>query len=67
MLAAGVPIVVSPLCGVPEIVEDGQTGLLVRKPGDSRAFVPPLTALLSDPHLRHALARRGRAACEVVA
>ena len=59
-LAAGVPIVASAVGGIPEIVEDGRTALLVGTPVDFRAFVPPLTALLGDAQLRRDLARRGR-------
>jgi glycosyltransferase involved in cell wall biosynthesis len=59
-LAAGVPIVATAVGGIPEIVQDGRTGLLVQPPFDHRAFVPLLARLLADPDLRRAIARRGR-------
>lgn len=58
-LAAGVPIVASRVEGIPEIVEDGRTGLLVPPPLTSSAFADRLRRLLRDPGLRHALAKRG--------
>jgi glycosyltransferase involved in cell wall biosynthesis len=56
--AAGVPVVASRLGALPEIVSDGETGLLVR-PGDADALADALRRLLDDRELR---ARFGMAA-----
>lgn len=55
-LAAGLPAVATAVGGVPELVADGETGLLV-PPGDSRRFAAALSRLLSDPSLRAAMGR----------
>ena len=47
-MASGTPVVCSRLGGVPEIVEDGETGYLV-PPGDADALRERLAALLGDP------------------
>jgi colanic acid/amylovoran biosynthesis glycosyltransferase len=56
--ACGVPAVATAVGGIPELVEDGVTGLLVL-PGDARALAEALERLLRDPELR---ARLGAAA-----
>jgi glycogen(starch) synthase len=60
-LHAGVPTVASRTGGIPEIVEDGVTGLLV-EPGDPDALARAIDTVLSDPVLaasmrEHALRR----------
>lgn len=45
--------------GVREIVEDGETGILVR-PGNTERFAAELSALLLDPGLRRKLGERAR-------
>ncbi|MFL5691262.1 MAG: glycosyltransferase family 4 protein [Ktedonobacteraceae bacterium] len=50
-MAMGRPIVASRIGGIPDIVSDGQTGILV-SPGDWRAMQWALNALLDDPALR---------------
>jgi glycosyltransferase involved in cell wall biosynthesis len=61
--ASGLPAVVGRAGGVPEIVRDGETGLIV-KAGDSAAFAAALAALLDDPQGRGAM---GRAAARTIA
>lgn len=58
-MAAGVPTVASDLSGIPELVIDGETGLLT-PPGDSAAIADALTRLARDPALRRELAALGR-------
>jgi glycosyltransferase involved in cell wall biosynthesis len=61
--AAGVAVVASRAGGIPEIVEDGATGLLV-PPGDAAALARALSALLADPAARRRLAEAGRRRAE---
>lgn len=55
-MAAGVPVVASRVGGIPELVEDGRTGLLV-EPGDAAALSRAIRRLLDAPALATALAR----------
>ncbi len=55
----GKPVVASSVGGLPEVVEDGQTGLLVL-PGDSAKLAEALAKLLDDPSLAEILGRQGR-------
>ncbi|MFI5279449.1 MAG: glycosyltransferase family 4 protein [Gemmatimonadales bacterium] len=57
--AHGVPVVASAIASLPEIVEDGATGLLV-PPGDVAALRQAVASLLGDPVRRAALAGRAR-------
>ena len=45
---AGVPIVASAVSGIPEVVEDGETGWLV-PPEDPAALARALERVLTDP------------------
>jgi glycosyltransferase involved in cell wall biosynthesis len=58
-MSSGLPVVASDLSGIPELVEDGRTGLLV-PPGDPVALAAALRRLAGDPGLATALARGGR-------
>src|SRR5207247_7695263 len=49
-MGAGVPVVSTTVGGIPEIVEDGRTGLLV-PPADSAELGRGLSRLLTDPEL----------------
>ena len=58
-MAAGVPVVATELSGIPELVVDGETGLLV-PPGRPDALEAAMRRLLDDAELRSQLARRAR-------
>ena len=62
-MSSAVPVVASDLSGIPELVEDGRSGLLV-PPGDTRALADALRRLADDPALAARLARAGRAVVE---
>jgi glycosyltransferase involved in cell wall biosynthesis len=58
-MAAALPVVASAVGGVPEAVEDGETGLLV-PPRDPVRLAAALERLLVDPELRRRLGSNGR-------
>lgn len=58
--AAGVPVVASRVGGIPEAVQDGETGLLV-PPGDAAALATAIARLLDDAPLRKRFGAAGRA------
>ena len=57
--AAGVPVVASAIGGIPEIVKDGETGILV-PPEDAAALARAIELVLSDASGAAARARRAR-------
>lgn len=59
-MALGTPCVSTPVTGIPEVVRDGATGLLVPE-RDAEALAGALTRLLDDGGLRSRLAVAGRA------
>lgn len=58
-MAMGCPVVSTWVSGIPELVEDGRTGLLV-PPGDATALARALRTLLQDEDLRRQMGRAGR-------
>ena len=58
--AAGLPVVAGRERGVPEIVREGEAGLLAAA-GDARSFASALAVLLGDPERRRAMGARARA------
>ena len=58
-MLAGLPVVATRVSAVPEVVADGETGLLV-EPGDDAALAEALGALLADPGRATALGEAGR-------
>ena len=59
-MAAGRPVVGTNVSAVPEVVADGETGLLV-PPRDPRALAAALLRLLGDPEERRRMGRNGYA------
>jgi len=58
--AAGLPAIGTRLNAVPEIVHDGETGLLVA-PGDREGLARAIDVLLASPDRRREMGTRGRA------
>ena len=58
-MASGRPVIASRVGGLPDLVEDGVTGLLV-PPGDPKALADALEALLRDPSKAEAMGAAGR-------
>ena len=58
-MAAGLPVAVSNVGGVADIVVDGQTGFLL-PPGDDRALGNALTSLVDDEELRRGMGAAAR-------
>lgn len=58
-MAFGLPVVSTLVMGVPEVVEDGETGLLVR-PGRPDLLAEALVRLAAAPELRDRMGRAGR-------
>jgi alpha-maltose-1-phosphate synthase len=58
-MACGTAVVGSAVGGIPEVVSDGETGLLV-PPGDAGALAGALNALVRDPVRATLLGRAGR-------
>ncbi|HHE46858.1 MAG TPA: glycosyltransferase family 1 protein [Bacteroidetes bacterium] len=56
--ALGVPVVASAAGGVPEIIEDGVNGRLV-KPGDAEALAEAIEELYRSPELRRSIGEAG--------
>ncbi len=62
-MATGRPVVSCAVSGVPELVRDGETGVLV-PPDDPEALADAIARLAADPELRARLGRQGRALVE---
>jgi glycosyltransferase involved in cell wall biosynthesis len=58
-MAAGKPVVTTPVGGVPDMVRDGETGFLVGV-GDKDGLAEALLRLLRDPSLRRRMGQLGR-------
>jgi glycosyltransferase involved in cell wall biosynthesis len=60
-MAMGLPVVTTRIAGIPELVEDGQSGILVA-PGRADELADSLAGLLEQPELRQSLGSNGREA-----
>jgi len=58
-MASFKPVVATRVGGIPELVDDGQTGFLVER-GDAPALAERILRLLEDPALRQRMGRAGR-------
>ncbi len=56
-MAAGLPVVATAVGGVPELIDDGVTGILV-PPGDGVAFASALASLVRNPEIRKEIGAR---------
>jgi glycosyltransferase involved in cell wall biosynthesis len=59
-MATGIPVVTTPINGIPELVRDGRNGRLV-PPGRADLLADALAGLAGDPALRDALGAHARA------
>lgn len=62
-MALGTPCVATDVTGIPEIIQDGVTGLLVAQ-RDAYGLAQALQRLLTEPNLRTAIAAQARALVE---
>jgi glycosyltransferase involved in cell wall biosynthesis len=58
-MAAGLPVVATRVGGVPDIVADGETGILV-PPDDEAGLAEAIARLLRDPQLARSMGEAGR-------
>ena len=58
-MAWGLPAIVTPVGGIPEVISDKQNGLLVQ-PGNQQQLVQAMQSLIEDERLRLALGTAGR-------
>jgi glycosyltransferase involved in cell wall biosynthesis len=58
-MASGVPVVATRIAGIPEVVENGKTGLLVER-GNPSALAGAIVQLLQNDALRQTMGRAGR-------
>jgi glycosyltransferase involved in cell wall biosynthesis len=64
-MGVGLPVVSTPIAGIPEAVIDGRTGLLV-PPGNTQELAAALSRLLSTPDLRADMGAAARARAQDV-
>jgi glycosyltransferase involved in cell wall biosynthesis len=62
-MASGVPVVSTPVSGIPELIESGVNGLLV-SPRDARSLADAIERLLASRELSEGLARAARTKLE---
>ena len=62
-MAAGLPVVATSVGAIPEVVEDGVSGVLV-PPRDAQALAQAIERVLADPQRRRRMGEAGRARAE---
>ena len=58
--AAGLPVIATRMGGIPEVVRDGETGLLLQQKDDAGELAAKILVLLRDQQLRKRLGQQGR-------
>ncbi len=58
--AAGLPVIATRRGGIPEVVQDGTTGLLLTQPDDDAELAAKILTLLNDAPRRQCLGQNGR-------
>ena len=58
-MGAGLPVVVTPVGGIPDIVRDGVNGIVLEGT-DTRSIAEALLRLIQDENMRHSMGRRNR-------
>lgn len=58
-MSCGVPVIATNVCGVPEVIHNEETGLLVA-PGDLNAFADAILKLLDSPTMKRELGENAR-------
>ncbi|MFT5367661.1 MAG: spore coat protein SA [Candidatus Latescibacterota bacterium] len=59
-MATGIPVIASRRGGIPEMIDDGQNGLLINSPRETAALSAQILTLLKDKTLRHTLGKAAR-------
>ena len=59
-MAAGLPVIATRIAGIPELIDDGISGILV-PPGDAAVLADAILAVTSDPARSAAMGNAGRA------
>ena len=62
-MACGVPVVASKIGGIPDVVKNGKTGILV-PPRDPKALAEAIICLLQDENVRRKMGRNARKKAE---
>jgi glycosyltransferase involved in cell wall biosynthesis len=64
-MACGLPVISTPVGGIPELVAEGVSGILV-EPGNTAAIAQAMKTLIDDPSLRQSMGMSGRRQVEEV-
>lgn len=62
-MAKGIPVIVTPVGGIPAVVSNQQEGILV-KVGDKKELADAINRLVQNPNLRHTMGMAARKRCE---
>ena len=63
-MASGLPVLAGAVGGIPELIEEGRTGFLLRR-GEPQDLADKLEALIADANLRRRIGKAARHSCEI--